>query len=93
MGLSTSLMVNKMKAAAKELNADVDIEAMPADEYESEPIACDVLLIAPQMSYKTQDFKKEFGDSVKVIEEISQQEYGLMKGMDVLNRVLNELNK
>lgn len=93
MGLSTSLMVNKMKAAAKELNFDADIEAMPADEYESEPVKCDVLLIAPQMSYKTQDFKDEYGSSVKLIEEISQQEYGLMKGMDVLKRVISELEK
>ena len=93
MGMSTSLMVNRMKTAAKSLNADVNIVAMSSDEFIEEPISTDALLIAPQISFRTEEIKELFGQKIQIIEEISQSEYGMMKGEQVLKRVLEKLEK
>lgn len=93
MGMSTSLMVNKMKNAAKTMNVDVNIVAMSSDEFFEEPVKTDALLIAPQISFRTDEIKEAFGGKIAVIDVISQMEYGMMKGDLVLKRVLEKLEK
>ena len=58
-GMSTSLMVNKMKKSAEEKGLDADIFAIPAseaDEYlNSRKI--DVLLLGPQVRFMKSQFE------------------------------------
>ena len=92
-GMSTSLMVNKMKAAADESEADCNIVAMSADEFIDDEVDADILLIAPQLAWRTDELKEACEDRVKTIMAIETADYGLMKGDNVLKAALDEYNK
>ena len=51
-GMSTSLMVNKMKDAAREMGIEADIEAAPEANMDKETNGIDVALLGPQVRYK-----------------------------------------
>ena len=92
-GLSTSLMVNKMKAAASEQNVDCNIVAISADEFIDDEVDADILLIAPQLAWRTDELKEACEDRVRTIMAIDTSDYGLMKGESVLKAALDEYNK
>ena len=86
-GMSTSLIVSKMKKEADNQGIDCEIEAIdfPAignviDDY-------DVLLLGPQITYKFRSLKKEFGAKVPV-EMIDAQSYGLCDGKAILAQAM-----
>ena len=58
-GMSTSLMVNKMKDAAREMGIEADIEAAPeANMGTKETNGIDVALLGPQVRYKLAEAKR-----------------------------------
>ncbi|MDY3359708.1 MAG: PTS sugar transporter subunit IIB, partial [Clostridium celatum] len=48
-GMSTSLLVNKMKEAAKVKGIEVDIKALPVSECASVVDKIDIVLLGPQV--------------------------------------------
>lgn len=92
-GVSTSMLVMRMKKTAKERTLEVNIMATGADEFIDERIECDILLVAPQIAYQFETLKKEFGVKVKVIELIDKKDYGAMDGEKILLEVIEKLNK
>lgn len=92
-GLSTSLMVNKMKTAAKKMTLDCNIAAMSADEFTDEEYEADILLIAPQLAWREEEIRDESSERVKVIQCINKTDYGMMNGEKVLNLAMQEYNK
>lgn len=92
-GMSTSLMVNKMKEAARKKGLDVNVAAMSADEFLEDEFPTDVLLIAPQLSWREEELKEECGKRVSLIKSIDMSDYGMMNGEKVLTGVLNEFHK
>lgn len=81
-GMSTSLLVNKMKAEAEKKGADYEIAAYSLNDAPKHAPEADVILIGPQVRFALEKLKKEYPD--KPIEAIDMRSYGLMDGKAVL---------
>lgn len=84
-GMSTSLLVNKMKNAAKEKNLDVYIEAMPVNAFASYKGNVDVLLLGPQVRYQYDELKRKYESKGMKVAVIDMMDYGTMNGQKVLD--------
>ncbi len=87
-GMSTSLLVSKMKAVAEKEGIDAKIVAMSEASFDSYTEKTDVLLLGPQVSYLLEKMKKENepkGIKVALIDPLS---YGMMDGKKVLDTAL-----
>ena len=87
-GMSTSLLVTKMEAAAKEQNIDVKIWAIPESNLSNEIQNCDAVLLGPQVRFmlsKATEIAKPYGIPVEVI---NMMHYGTCNGKEVLKRAL-----
>lgn len=85
MGMSTSLMVNKMRAAAKAEGYEADINAYALQKAKSEIEAADIILVGPQIAFELPKLKTQFPG--KEIMPIEMQDYGRMDGAKVLAKV------
>ena len=61
-GLSTGILMNKMNQWAEQNNEDLEVKAIPIDDYLSVYKDYDVLLVGPQMRYKIKDVQKAVTD-------------------------------
>lgn len=82
-GMSTSLLVNKMKQEAQKRGADYDIAAYSMNEADKYGPEADVILLGPQVRFALSKFKTQFPD--KPVEAIDMRSYGLMDGKAVLD--------
>lgn len=89
MGMSTSLMVNKMRAAAKAEGYECEINAYALQKAAKEIQAADIILVGPQLSFELPKLKTRFPD--KTIMAINMQDYGRMDGAKVLAAVKQTL--
>lgn len=85
-GMSTSLLVNRMKEAAETKEIEFQIEAHPVGQIEKYGEAADVILLGSQVRYELKNVKKMFLD--KPAEIINMQDYGTMNGAKVLDTAL-----
>ena len=87
-GMSTSLLVSKMEASAKEQGLEVKILAISEAKLADNIAECDVLLLGPQVRYilnKAKDMAKPYDINVEVID---MRHYGMCNGKAVLQRAL-----
>ncbi|MYL44506.1 PTS sugar transporter subunit IIB [Virgibacillus halodenitrificans] len=88
LGMSTSLLVERMKEAAGKRELDVEIEAHSVDDIDEQLKSADVVLIGPQIRYKKNELFKK-ADSAKVpIDIIEMRAYGTTDGEKVLDQAL-----
>jgi len=94
-GMSTSLLVSKMEASAKDKGLDAEIFAVSAGEADSyvESKSPDVLLLGPQVRFLKGQFETKLADKGIAVDVINMQDYGMMKGENVLNTALELINK
>lgn len=85
MGMSTSLMVSRMKEAAKKQGYECDICAYALQKAEEIIPTADILLVGPQIAFEIERLQSEYPD--KRIEAIEMLDYGRMDGEKVLNHV------
>lgn len=85
-GFSTSLLVNKMKEAAKAEGKEYEIKAVAAAQVEDiiEKDAPDCILIGPQIKYMEDQLKADASKHDIPLEAIGMQNYGTMNGENVL---------
>ena len=83
-GMSTSLLVNKMKKAAAEQNTDVHIEAVPVKAFDGYTGDTDVLLLGPQVRYMYDEVKSKYEPKGIKVAVIDMVDYGMMNGEKVL---------
>lgn len=86
-GMSTSLLVNKTMAAAKEQGLDIEIVAMAEGEAKTHIEEYSVVLLGPQVRFllkKFQELAEPKGIKVDVIDMLS---YGRMDGNAVLEQI------
>lgn len=88
-GMSTSMLVNKMKEAAKEQSIEVEINAHTVETLKDEVKDCDVVLLGPQVSYLLEDSKKIASQYNVPVAVIPMMDYGMMNGKKVLEFALN----
>lgn len=84
-GMSTSLVVEKMKKAAKDKNLEVVIDAVAVDEFDKVIQDYDIALLGPQVKYKKNDFQKIADKYGKKVDVINSMDYGLLKGDKILD--------
>jgi len=90
-GMSTSLLVNKMKEAAAAQGEEFEIAAYSLNELEKMGKDADVILVGPQVRFALDKIKKTFPD--KPVDSIDMRTYGLMDGKGALAVALKMLNK
>jgi len=85
-GMSTSLLVTKMQAYAKEIGDEAEIWAVGQEKAKQEMEKADVVLIGPQMSFLKAELQQHAkGIPVEVIDMVA---YGLADGKKVYEQAL-----
>lgn len=88
MGMSTSLLVNKMKEAAKQDGREVFITAMAKDAFDSYKGQTDIILLGPQIRHLYNEIKEKYEPSGIKVAVIDRMDYGMMNGKKVLDYAL-----
>lgn len=91
-GMSTSLLVNKMKTVAREAALEVHIEAMPASTFANYKGETDVLLLGPQVSYLEAEMKASYEPKGIKVGVINMMDYGMMNGAKVLDYAIKMMD-
>ena len=92
-GMSTSMLVNKMKDSAKAKGIEVDIEAFPEGQMEKHLDDVDVALLGPQVGYTIAKARKICEPKGIPVDVIPMVDYGMMNGQKVLDFALKLANK
>ena len=87
-GMSTSLLVEKVRKVAEEKGVDVEVYAVGEAEARKDLAQADVLLLGPQVRYLENSFKKAIGDSKTKIGVVDMKSYGRMDGEKVLEQIM-----
>ncbi|HBI09738.1 MAG TPA: PTS sugar transporter subunit IIB [Franconibacter pulveris] len=85
-GMSTSMLVQRMKDAAQKKGVEVSVKAVPVAEFKENLEGADIILLGPQVKYeqaKLQAIAEPLGKKVAVID---MMDYGMMKGDAVLDK-------
>ncbi|MEM1486332.1 PTS sugar transporter subunit IIB [Oscillospiraceae bacterium PP1C4] len=85
LGMSTSMLTDRMVAAAKAKNIEIDVEAMPFDKMGSRINKTNVLLLGPQVRHLAKKFQDQYGSSVAVIEVMNMSDYALLKAEKIVD--------
>lgn len=87
-GMSTSLLVEAMKKAARERGLEAEILALPVYEAEEHFPSSTVILLGPQVRYKLAEFRESAAPLGKPVDVIDSLAYGMMNGAKVLDQAL-----
>ncbi len=91
-GMSTSLLVTKMEAAAKDSGIEAKIWAISEANIDKEVQDADVILLGPQVRFmlgKAEEIAKPYNVPVEVI---NMMHYGTCNGKAVLDRAIELAN-
>lgn len=86
-GMSTSLLVNKVKEYADKEGYEINIVAMPVDEVSSNFEDKDVVLLGPQVRFKKKAVEEQTNHSLPV-DVIDMVAYGTIDGKKVFEQAL-----
>lgn len=86
-GLSTSMLVQKMKDSAEERKIDVEILAVSVNSI-NDYLDYDVLLLGPQVRFLKDNIAEKVNMPVSVIDTM---DYGMLNGTKVLDNALAEM--
>ncbi|WP_077358802.1 PTS sugar transporter subunit IIB [Virgibacillus halodenitrificans] len=87
-GMSTSILVNKMRKAAEDRGMDAEINAIAESQLKNNLEGLDVVLVGPQVRYLEKKIKQQLepqGIKVAIIDQIA---YGMMQGDKVLDQAI-----
>lgn len=82
-GMSTSILVQKMKKVAEQKGIEVTIEAIPSTDLSQFWQNSDVILIGPQIGFMKDSIKETVENKIPV-EVINMVDYGRMNADKVL---------
>ena len=88
-GMSTGMLVDKMKAAAKNKGIEADIKACPEAELPNCLDDLDVALLGPQVQYRLKEDKEICEKAGVAIDVETMVDYGTMNGEKVLQFALD----
>ena len=88
-GMSTSLLVEKVKCTASEKGIDLDIYALGEAEAKKDLAQADVLLLGPQVRYLESGFRKALDGTATRLAVVDMLAYGRMDGEKVLQQILD----
>lgn len=91
-GMSTSLLVEKMKEVADDRHIAANVWAAPAKDIAVEAKKADIVLLGPQVLYMRDKIAFEIGRDIPVV-MVPMREYGMMDGASVLDLAFEHLDK
>ncbi|MGF1703113.1 PTS sugar transporter subunit IIB [Photobacterium makurazakiensis] len=91
-GMSTSMVVKKMKESAATKGLDVHIEAHGVETISDFLTEYDIFLLGPQIRFKQDELQKLADPIGKKVEVIDMLDYGMLKGEKILDDALALLN-
>ncbi len=86
LGLSTSVLVDKMAAYTKGMGIETDIETLALQRVEDRIHRTDILLIGPQVRYLTKKFQTEHGGEIPVIQTMDMSDYAMQKADKIFDQ-------
>ena len=86
-GMSTSMLVERMKQSAASRDIDVDITAVPVSEFDQ------IILLGPQVKFQLQRLSAVAEPQGVPVAAIDMMQYGSMQGDKVLDHALSLLAK
>ena len=89
LGMSTSMLVKKMRDAAKSRNIEVEIAAVRLGRFDELLDSYDVFLLGPQVKFQKAEFQAKAREKNKPLDVIDIKDYGMMNGENVLDFALN----
>lgn len=92
-GMSTSLMVSKMKKAAQAKGIEVSIDSFPEAEMANHLDDADVVLLGPQIRYVLNRAKKLCGEKRIPVDVINSMDYGMMDGEKVFDKAIKMIEE
>lgn len=84
-GMSTSVIVKKMKEAAAAENYECEIAAYGISEIESVTKDADIVLTGPQIKFRLKEVQTKCPD--KIVEPIDMKDYGMLNGKAIVDKV------
>ena len=90
-GMSTSLLVNKMREAAVAYGKDYSIDAYGLSSVDKYGPDADCILLGPQVRYALKQLQEKFPG--KPIDGIDMRVYGMMDGkgaVDIARKLMND---
>ncbi|MHC1681850.1 MAG: PTS sugar transporter subunit IIB [Clostridiaceae bacterium] len=87
-GMSTSLLVKKMRDAAKKLGEEVEIRAVSEGNLEIYDKDTDILLLGPQIRFLLPELKERYSNTDMFVGVIDSIDFGMMDGEKVLKNFL-----
>ncbi len=91
-GMSTSVLVAKMREAAKKRETECDINAYSESKLDEHLQSMDVALLGPQIAYMLPKVKEKCDSAGVPVEVIPMVDYGMMNGDKVLELALKLTN-
>ncbi len=87
-GMSTSMLVSRMKKYAAEQQIAVEINAISINELDDHLSWADCCLLGPQVKYKLTELQAKLAPLNIPIAVINITDYGMMRGDNVLTSAL-----
>ena len=93
LGMSTSILVDKLVKYAKEKGIDADVEARAFQRIEDRIHDTDILLIGPQVRFMAKQFEEKYSNEVPVIMVMDMSDYALTRADKIFDRAYEEYQK
>ncbi|ADQ13631.1 PTS sugar transporter subunit IIB [Halanaerobium hydrogeniformans] len=87
-GMSTSLLVEKMKEAAENRELDILINAVSCGKFEDSFEEYDVVLLGPQIKYKEKSMRKIAEAKGTALDVVDSAAYGMVDGEKALDQAI-----
>ncbi|RJT23378.1 PTS sugar transporter subunit IIB [Buttiauxella izardii] len=91
-GMSTSMLVEKMKQSATHRDIAVEITAVPVSDFDQIITEADVILLGPQVKFQLKSLSSAAAAHGVPVDAIDMMQYGSMQGDKVLDHALSLLN-
>ena len=88
-GMSTSMVVKKMRQAAEEQHIDVLIEAKSVETITDNIDEFDLFLLGPQIRFRHAELEKMASARGKTVDVIDMSDYGMMRGDKILAKAMS----
>lgn len=91
LGMSTSVVVKKIKKEADAEKFPLDIEAHSVNDIETFAPGSDAILIGPQIAYRKEEIQKLYPNIPVVV--MSMRDYGAGNGKNILKAINEAIKK
>ncbi|MFL4556460.1 PTS sugar transporter subunit IIB [Yersinia canariae] len=91
-GMSTSMLVRKMRTVAEERGIPVEIDAFGVSEFDTQFPRYQVVLLGPQVKYMLGMLSEKAAAHGIPVQSIDMMDYGMQRGDKVLDYALSLIN-